>query len=437
MLRSILFVLLAVPAAAQLPLGLGAASSFVNSETNGYLDLHGEIRGRYESRTGTTFGKDPDIETGLVRTRLSLTFHPWAWLKFSGMIQDARAPWYGKGAPSNLRDYVDLQEGYVELFGDRDSGAGFSAGRRMLNFGEARLIGSPQWTNVTRTWDHARAYYRWKRLRLEALLLSPVKVQIADFNRPVLGDRIWGTYNALPEIWHKTLLEAYVLRHDQNREGGFTGGSTRLGTDRLRVNSFGFRLAGPLVQGLSYSLEGVVQNGKIGPAEHTAGAWYSSVTRPFMVAGRKLETSIEYKYASGTANPSNAAKSGTFDQLYPANHDKFGHEDLFGWKNLHHIRGLASYSISKSFTLNAMYSEFWLASDRDALYNGQGKAIVRSAAGIAGRHVGREADLFATYSAGPWLFGGGYGHFVAGHFLVKTSPAVGPVYLYLFHTYSF
>src|SRR6266498_3887745 len=55
------------------------------------LRLSFEARGRYESRTGNSFGKDPDLETGLYRTRLGLTYHPVEWLKVSGMMQDARA----------------------------------------------------------------------------------------------------------------------------------------------------------------------------------------------------------------------------------------------------------------------------------------------------------------------------------------------------------
>ena len=49
----------------------------------------------------------------------------------------------------------------------------------------------------------------------------------------------------------------------------------------------------------------------------------------------------------------------------------------------------------------------------------------------------RKADLFATYQYKHFLLGGGYGHIFAGEFLRKTTPGVGPAYLYLFHTYVF
>ena len=84
-----------------------------------------------------------------------------------------------------------------------------------------------------------------------------------------------------------------------------------------------------------------------------------------------------------------------------------------------------------------MYDNFWLASRKDALYNSGGQAIVRSAAGTAGRHVGQETDLFVTYRYKHFLLGGGYGLLLAGEFLRKTSPGVSPSYWYLFHTYTF
>ena len=64
------------------------------------------------------------------------------------------------------------------------------------------------------------------------------------------------------------------------------------------------------------------------------------------------------------------------------------------------------------------------------------KPIARSAAGAAGRHVGQETDVFATYKYNHFLFGAGYGHLSLGTFLRKTTAGVGPTYLYVFHTYS-
>jgi len=412
------------------------AADSVSPVFDGKLKLSFEQRDRFESRTENSFGNDVDSNSVLVRTRLGVSYQPVTWLKVSGMLQDSRAPWYGDNAPNTIRDPIDLQESYFELFPDSKTGFGMSAGRRMLNYGEARLIGSPQWSNLSRTFDHARAYYRTRHVRLEMLLVSPVKILIGDFNHPNLGDRVWGTYESFPDFYKKNLLEAYVLRHDQNRPGGFTGGTKVAGTDTLGVNTFGMRLTGPLLWGTRYSIETALQNGHVGPAADRGRAWFSSVSRRWTVAGKPFDLSGEYKYASGTPNPQDTTQTRTFDQLYPANHDKFGHEDLFGWKNLHNVRSLATYGLTKNFALNFMYNNYWLASARDGLYNSSGKSIARSANGTAGTHVGQEADVFGTYKVKHFQFGAGYGHFFTGGFITHTTPGKSPVYVYVFQTYS-
>lgn len=398
---------------------IGPSAAFSQFPDLGPVKLTFEQRVRYESREGRNFA--------LARTRVGVSVRAAEWLRLSAMAQDSRAPWYGPGAPNTVRDPIDLQEACVELFGDRKSGFGMTAGRMMLNYGEARLIGSPQWSNLSRTWDHARLYYRLPKARLEALMVSPVKIRIGEFNRPVLGDRIWGTYNAFPNFYRKNLIEVYLLRHDQNQPGAV----------KLGVNTLGFRLAGPFAAGSSFSVEAALQTGKAGPAKHRAGAWFASLSRRWTVGKRTLDLSGEYKFASGTDDPRNPSRSGTFDQLYPANHDKFGHQDLFGWRNIHDARSLAAWGLTRRLALNFMYNSFWLASARDSLYNGSGRSIARSAAGAAGRHVGQEADLFATYKYSHFQFGAGYGRFFKGGFVNQTMPALRPTYLYVFHTLSF
>jgi hypothetical protein len=404
----------------------------------GKLKLSVDVRARYESRTGTSFGKDPDVDTGLVRTRLGLTYTPRKWLKLFGMAQDVRAPWYGSKAPENLRDQADLHDAYVELFPGYQRGFGMIAGRKSLvNYGDGRLIGISQWSNTARTYDYGSVQYRLPGAQLEMLFISPVKVRIGEFNRPVLGDRLWGFYNSFPGFYRKNLLELYVLRHEQNRPGGFTGGSRAEGTDRLGVTGYGFRLTGPAAIGSTYTVEAVAESGKVGPADFRATAWVATVARRWEISTRTLDVLCEYKFASGTANPADPSRSGTFDQFYGVNHDKFGHEDLLGWRNLHDARSLATLAVTRALAVNFMYNNYWLACVRDGLYNGSGKSIARSADGSAGRHVGQEADLFATYRYRHFLFGAGYGHMFAGEFLRKATPGAGPTYMYLFHSYAF
>lgn len=393
-----------------------------------------EQRVRYEDRTGVTFGRDPDLFTAYARSRVSLTVTPKSWLKISAMAQDGRTPWYGNNAPSNVRDPLDLQEAYFDINGEAKRGLGGSAGRRMLNYGDTRLLGSPQWAVLARTWDQGRAFYQHPKMHLELLFLSPVKPRNNGFNRPVLGEHVWGTYNTFPKLPNGAKLDAYILRHNQNRSGGFVNGSP---TATLGTTSYGFRLVHPLPKHFSTTVEAVWQNGHVAGASHKAQAAALVVDRSVQVAGKPVRLTGEYKFASGTHNPSDARRSATFDQLFPANHDKFGHVDLFGWRNIHNTQWSARFDISKRLSATAMFDASWLASRKDALYNLNGRPISQSAAGTAGRFIGREVDLFGTYTRKPFQLGAGGGYFFPGEFVRNTTPGKASTLLYVFHTVYF
>ena len=397
--------------------------------TNDQFGFTFEERTRWEEKDGVNFGKSVNQQDMLSRIRIGADYTPFSWLTISAMGQDARAPFYGVTAPNTIRDTMDLQEAYIELFRKSKTGFGAIVGRQMLSFGESRLVGSPQWSNVSRTFDTGRLYFRTPNMRLEVLMVSPVKVLPDAFNTPDLGERIWGMYDTFTSVWHGANFDAYALRHSQNKIGGWTGAGT-LGTD-----SFGGRFFGPLPGKFAYSFEGVGQTGHVGLLTQRAYAWFAGATQKSTVFGRSLDFSLEYKAASGTAKGS--ATSGTFDQLSPANHDKFGQQDLFGWRNLRTLKSLETLGLNKSFALNLMYTDLWLASATDSLYNSAGSAISTSKLGNAGTRVGQGLDSFVTYKHGAHLFGAGVGHFFKGQFVDETTKDINPRYFYVFQQYSF
>ncbi|SPE30358.1 exported hypothetical protein [Candidatus Sulfopaludibacter sp. SbA3] len=388
-----------------------------------------EERTRWEQKFGVNFGKSVNQQDMLSRMRIGCGVSPASWLTVYAMGQDARVPFYGLPAPNTIRDTMDLQEAYIKLFDQRETGFGATFGRSMLDYGESRVIGTPQWSNVARTYDQGRMYYRTPKARLEILMVSPVKVLPDAFNTPDLGERIWGTYNTLTRIWHGASVDAYALRHSQNKIGGWTGTGT-LGTD-----SFGGRLYGPLPLGLAYSFEGIGQTGHVGLVTQRAYAWFAGVSQKVAPWSRSLTSSAEYKVASGTKL--GAVDSGTYDQLAPANHDKFGHLDLFGWRNLKTFKVLESFGITKPLALNTMYTNDWLFSAADSLYNSQGSSLALSKKGTAGTHVGQELDSFVTYKYHAHTFGAGMGYFFAGGFVHDTTQHVNPRYMYIFQQYTF
>jgi alginate export protein len=420
-------VLLTIPASGQDPI-----QSLNQSLRDGTKDMFGftfEERTRWEEKDGVNFGKSVNQQDMLSRLRIGADFTPVSWFSISAMGQDARAPFYGANAPNTIRDTMDLQEAYIRLRAKNKKGLGGEFGREMLNFGESRLIGSPQWSNVSRTFDTGRVYYQSEKNRLEVSMVSPVKVRSDAFNAPDLGERIWGMYDTFSSFWRGASFDAYALRHSENKIGGWTGAGT-LGTD-----TFGGRFYGPLPGNFAYGFEGIGQTGHVGLLDQRAHAGFAGVTHNTSLFGRSLDLSVEYKLASGTGH--GATNSSTFDQLSPANHDKFGQEDLFGWRNLRTLKSLETLGIAKGFALNAMYSDDWLDSAFDSLYNSAGSVIATSKTGSAGTRVGQELDGFVTYKLGAHLFGAGFGHFFKDEFIDETTKNINPRYLYVFQQYSF
>ena len=99
--------------------------------------------------------------------------------------------------------------------------------------------------------------------------------------------------------------------------------------------------------------------------------------------GRRTLTA-EYNFASGDADPADGMR-GTFDQLYPTAHDKYGLADQVGWRNIHHVRVGFESRRSRRTPITVNYHSWWLAEKRDALYAASGAPLARVAGGAAER----------------------------------------------------
>jgi hypothetical protein len=145
----------------------------------------------------------------------------------------------------------------------------------------------------------------------------------------------------------------------------------------------------------------------------------------------------EYNQATGDANPTDN-KKGTFDQLYPTGHEKYGLTDLVGWQNMKHVRSGVDLLVSKRVSATARYSRYWLADAHDALYNGGGGVIARSPTGVAGTYVGQEADIIANGKLRQGLaLSAGLGRLYPGTFLKNTTSGHAYTYPYAMLTFDF
>ncbi len=124
-----------------------------------------------------------------------------------------------------------------------------------------------------------------------------------------------------------------------------------------------------------------------------------------------------YDFASGGRNG-----AGTFNQLFPFGHYYLGWIDQVGRQNIHDLNFHLYLYPTKWTTAWLQFHSFWLADNRDALYNAAGNAIRRDATGRAGNHVGEEVDVVLNFHLSKHAdLLTGYSHLFGGEFLRNTS----------------
>ncbi|MEK7408297.1 MAG: alginate export family protein [Acidobacteriota bacterium] len=385
-----------------------------------------ELRGRAEASTGIDHRPGVDDGYYLHRIRLNATVEPHRWVRFVLQVQDAQAPAFSrKPVPSAFANTLDLRQGYVELGLAEKGRWGLRFGRQELILGEERLVGAANWGNVGRTFDAARLTYRAPGVRLDWFASAVVPVVNGRFDQPRLRNGFYGFYSAFDRLPRNTVVEPYFLWK-----------TTAVLAGDLDIYTAGARLLGKLSRGFDYNVEMAFQGGHSARDRHRAwaGHWLLGYTAP--LKDRPPRFLIEYNYASGDGNPRDGRR-GTFDQLYPTNHNKYGTADRIGWRNIHDFMPGVEWKPARQWTLKLDVHTFWLASRQDAFYTEAGAVFLRNPDAASNR-VGSEIDLQAIAQLSERLqLGLGYGRLFAGPYLRVSGRPGAFGYPYLMWTYRF
>ena len=391
-----------------------------------WLRFSGEERVRLEGFSGNGFLPNADDAYLLSRLRLNLAIVPAGWMKFHFQAEDSRVA--GKNLKPNappFQDTFDLRLAFVELGDTERNHCSLRFGRQELNLGEERLIGSSDWINTPRSFDAARVSLRQGKYRLDLFAASPVVLHDGDVGDHVPGNNIHGLYGGLDNVVPQAKIEPYLfwrLNQRQKTEAGTTG--------NLDFTVAGIRWVGKLPNGFDYSFEAVREQGSLGTDRIAAwaGHWLVGYAMPARWKSRLL---AEFNYATGDSDAKDGRRQ-TFDQLFASGHEKYGLADQVGWKNIVHGRTGVEWRPATKWLATTKFGGYWLADPHDALYNSSGTALLRSAAGTAGRFVGTELDGSVTYVYSKQLkIGGGLGHLFAAGFLHRVASGKGYSYPYL------
>lgn len=393
-----------------------------------WLRLRGEFRTRVEGFHGGGFTEGQDDAYWMDRFRVDASIRATSSIRGFIQVHDARSfQKLSGGTSAALRDTLDLRQAYGEV---TSAHLEVRVGRQDLVFGEQRLIGSLPWGNTARSFDGARATLKGPRTKVDLLAVSVVAIQPEAFNKSGSGNALYGAYASGTWLPRQT-IEPFLFWRQASSVSTEHGG-----TAPLHQATFGLRMAGP-VASLDYSGDVVLQRGSAGADDISAWAAHGLVGHRFAGTHGRPRVFGEGNVASGDADGSDGTR-GTFDQLYPTGHDKYGLADQVGWRNIRHLRGGLEVSPRAKWTVTGSYHSWWLSSVTDGLYSAGGALVARSAAGTAGRHVGQEVDLQAAFAYSAQLqLAGGLAHVFPGEFLKQATPGHSYTYPYVMATYVF
>jgi hypothetical protein len=399
------------------------------------ISLGGEIRGRGEvfGNFYTTAGSsDLDDERLLLRSRLHLDVHPDDSWRVYLEAQDSRE--FGSdlisryAVPNGFEDDLDLFQGYLELNHISGSPLSLRVGRQVLSYGEQRLLGGFNWSNVARSFDAVKLgidLEAWNG-QIDIFAGEEAIHDWGEFNDPLRSDStLYGIYSTWKERFGLDFIEAYYLL-DENDD------------TETSVHTFGTRLGNQYENHLDWEIELAGQFGEFNDLDHAAFASHAELGYTFQHPVRP-RVALAYNYATGDDDPLDGDHE-TFYNLYPTNHLHYGQMDLFSWRNLHDIELNVSKKPLENLTTVAELHFFLLDEPgSDAWYNAGGAVQRRAAAGSdPDAYVGTELDLRLIYRPIDWLaLEGGYSHFFAGGYVDDTGESDDADWGYLMATVTF
>jgi hypothetical protein len=301
------------------------------------LSFFGEVRVRPEwfSAASTT----PGDQYTYLRSRLGVRIDPVPGARIVLQGQDSRV----LGAEANgtpaaeAADVFDFHQAYLEVFNTSGTlDATLRAGRQEMAFGNQRLIGVSNWTNIGRTFDAVRVLLQPRaatqtpaRVPWTATLVgAAIQERGAHFDVPgsAAPDHLMAGLYATHAVFGDGLLDGTVL---YDRNGHYRAYES---ANRTTFDSHLTARLGPAP--LRAELEGAWQTGHqlvtaTGISQDLA-AWLASARLATLPSGsRRAFVGVGADLLSGDDTPLDGRYS-AFATMYPSNHGFYGLMDLIG-----------------------------------------------------------------------------------------------------------
>jgi Alginate export len=420
---------------AEYPQTRGKVQPWKRQDLPSWMSLDGQIRLRTEDFTSYLYIPGNERIYELTRVYGGLTVRPTSFLTGYMQFIDAHA----LGLPvnivaSNMRDVFDLRQGYLE-YHNEDNNARLYAGRKELKFGNERVVGISDWTNVSRTWDGFFGHFGAGKDKnsVDLFSTSVVTVHPTSLDTHGAGLTFHGGYGTIGSgipnsvLWPFVLVKAFP--HVKSQQGIY-GSEVE--------TTFGAETEGRLPAGFDYDILGDLQRGSYSNDSIHSGAGIVKVAHLFDSLPWKPRLGGEYDYATGNPHQ-NPNRISTYDQQYPSDHNAFGLFDLFGFQNIKEQRVNLDLGPTKNLWLLIQGEAIGVSSRFDSVYNSGGGVIVPPPPhGFATNSIGDGFDASAKYVFHDyWTVNTGVGHFFPGSLMAANLHGAPLTYAFFGITYRF
>ncbi|MEK6674668.1 MAG: alginate export family protein [Planctomycetota bacterium] len=358
------------------------------------MDVGGEFRLRWESRTNADFGQTPRSQNAQQDYRWFLhtnikyrdLFRLFAQGAFNH-VEDQEGPFQ-----PTLENHGDLQQLFFDwrVFG-AEVPVSLRIGRQELSYGAYRLVGPLDWVSNRRRFDAIKLVYRLESWRVDAFYAKPVVVQRKSPDAWNEGYDFFGLYTQYKGI-PKHGIDLYLFAVDRTEDT--TNPNGRSGDQS--IYTLGTRFFGRTAA-WDYDTELAGQWGTW--AGDTVQAWNWAVDGGYTIGDSvmKPRVSAGFEWASGDDNPDDRT-AGTFNQLFPFDHQCIGMQDLVGHQNLTRVYfGFDLWPIADKLKSSLVFLNYWLSEEKDSLYNAGGVPLLRDRRGHGGVDFGQELDLWIEW----------------------------------------
>lgn len=384
------------------------------------MDLGGEFRLRWESRTNGDFGRSDRTQNAQQQYR---------WFLHANVKYDQLFRVFIQGAFNHVEDqdgpfqptqenHGDLQQLFFDLrILGQDVPLNLRVGRQELGYGTFRHLGPLDWVSNRRRFDAVKLAYKYEDWRIDAFYAKPVVVKRKSADHWNEGYDLYGlyaTYTGLPRHG----LDGYFFAMDRTED---TVNPNRRSGDQS-IFTLGTRFWGR-TGGWDYETEFAGQWGRW--AGDTVQAYNAAIDGGYTFHGAAMmpRVSAGFEWASGDDDPHDHAV-GTFTQLFPFDHQCIGMLDFVGRQNVTRAyAGLDFWPVEDKLKSSIVFLQYWLSEEPDAQYNAGGVPVFRDLRGRGGVEFGRELDIWIEWQmTANSTLSLGYAHFFNGNYVYDQLP---------------